>query len=110
MPKNLENASEFRLFVYELTESKSFGAFVLFIILLNTVILVVQTDEGISIKAGKKIELIFVKNIVLRWRDFRENLKLYFHYSTKILRHKKVKNFTNFWMAIIRKKGDGMLL
>ncbi|XP_028396182.1 cation channel sperm-associated protein 1-like [Dendronephthya gigantea] len=52
MPKNLENASEFRLFVYELTESKSFGAFVLFIILLNTVILVVQTDEAISIKGG----------------------------------------------------------
>lgn len=51
-PKNLENASEFRLFVYELTESKSFGAFVLFIILLNTVILVVQTDEAISIKGG----------------------------------------------------------
>ncbi len=59
-PKNLENASEFRLFVYELTESKSFGAFVLFIILLNTVILVVQTDEGISIKGGSKIELIYV--------------------------------------------------
>ena len=52
MPKNLENASEFRLFVYELTESKMFGGFVLFVILLNTVILVVQTDEGISIKGG----------------------------------------------------------
>ena len=52
MPKNLENASEFRLFVYELTESKSFGAFVLFVILLNTVILLVQTDEAISIKGG----------------------------------------------------------
>jgi hypothetical protein len=83
MPKNLENASEFRLFVYELTESKSFGAFVLFIILLNTVILVVQTDEGISIKAGKK-------------GIFGENFKLYFHHSTEILRHKNVKNFTNF--------------
>lgn len=54
MPKNLENASEFRLFVYELTESKMFGGFILFVILLNTVILVVQTDEGISIKGGAR--------------------------------------------------------
>ena len=62
-PKNLENASEFRLFVYELTESKSFGAFVLFIILLNTVILVVQTDEAISIKGGNA--MIYVHVVVL---------------------------------------------
>lgn len=56
MPKHLENASEFRHFVYELTESKSFGAFILFVILVNTIILLVQTDETISIKGGKYYE------------------------------------------------------
>lgn len=55
-PNNLENASEFRVFVYELTESKMFGASVLFVILLNTVILVVQTDEEISVKGGNVSE------------------------------------------------------
>lgn len=52
LPKNLENAGEFRRFIYELIESKMFGGAILFIILLNTVILVTQTDEEISVKAG----------------------------------------------------------
>jgi hypothetical protein len=53
LPKSLENAGEFRLFIYELTESKAFGGAILVVILLNTVILVTQTDEAISVKAGK---------------------------------------------------------
>ncbi|XP_031554063.1 cation channel sperm-associated protein 1-like [Actinia tenebrosa] len=52
LPKTLENAGEFRLFIYELTESKMFGGAILVVILLNTVILVTQTDEAISVKAG----------------------------------------------------------
>jgi len=53
IPKTLENAGEFRMFIYELTESKIFSVSILFVILLNTVILVIQTDEGFSVKAGK---------------------------------------------------------
>ena len=52
IPKTLENAGEFRMFIYELTESKIFSVSILFVILLNTVILVIQTDEGFSVKAG----------------------------------------------------------
>ena len=52
-PKALEKAGEFRMFIYELTESKIFSVSILFVILLNTVILVMQTDEGFSIKAGR---------------------------------------------------------
>ena len=42
------------MFIYELTESKIFSVSILFVILLNTVILVIQTDEGFSVKAGKQ--------------------------------------------------------
>lgn len=41
------------MFIYELTESKIFSVSILFVILLNTVILVMQIDEGFSIKAGR---------------------------------------------------------
>ena len=40
------------MFIYELTESKVFSVSILFVILLNTVILVIQTDEEFSVKAG----------------------------------------------------------
>ena len=53
IPKTLENAGEFRMFIYELTESKIFSVVILLVILLNTVILVIQTDEAFSVKAGK---------------------------------------------------------
>lgn len=53
IPKTLENAGEFRMFIYEFTESKIFSGSILFVILLNTAILVVQTDEGVSVRAGK---------------------------------------------------------
>lgn len=53
IPKTLENAGEFRMFIYELTESKIFSVSILFVILLNTVILVIQTDEAFSVKAGR---------------------------------------------------------
>lgn len=52
VPKTFENAGEFRMFIYELTESKVFSVSILFVILLNTVILVIQTDEEFSVKAG----------------------------------------------------------
>ena len=53
IPKTLEDAGEFRMFIYELTESKIFSVSILFVILLNTVILVIQTDEAFSVKAGR---------------------------------------------------------
>lgn len=52
IPKTLENAGEFRMFIYELTESRIFSVSILFVILLNTVILVIQTDEAFAVKAG----------------------------------------------------------
>ena len=52
IPKTLENAGEFRMFICELTESKIFSVSILFVILLNTVILVIQTDEAFSVNAG----------------------------------------------------------
>lgn len=57
MPKTLENAGEFRMFIYELTESRIFSVSILFVILLNTVILVIQTDEAFAVKAGKVLKL-----------------------------------------------------
>ena len=59
IPKTLENAGEFRMFIYELTESKIFSVSILFVILLNTVILVIQTDEGFSVKAGNSALVYF---------------------------------------------------
>ena len=46
------------MFIYELTESKVFSVSILFVILLNTVILVIQTDEAFSVKAGKQFVLV----------------------------------------------------
>ncbi|XP_001641973.3 cation channel sperm-associated protein 1 [Nematostella vectensis] len=52
LPKHLENASEFRLFIYDVTESKTFGGAILFVILLNTIILITQTDEAVYVNAS----------------------------------------------------------
>ena len=41
------------MFIDELTESNIFSVSILFVILLNTVILIIQTDEGFSVKAGR---------------------------------------------------------
>lgn len=57
IPKTLENAGEFRMFIYELTESRIFSVSILFVILLNTVILVIQTDEAFAVKAGKVFKI-----------------------------------------------------
>lgn len=65
IPKTLENAGEFRMFIYELTESKIFSVSILFVILLNTVILVIQTDEGFSVKAGRQLALVHFKFFVI---------------------------------------------
>lgn len=62
IPKTLENAGEFRMFIYELTESRIFSVSILFVILLNTVILVIQTDEAFAVKAGK-VSKIAVKSL-----------------------------------------------
>ena len=62
IPKTLENAGEFRMFIYELTESKIFSVSILFVILLNTVILIIQTDEAFSVKAGR-----FLINLNTNW-------------------------------------------
>lgn len=54
LPKHLpENASDFRIFVYEVTESKAFSGAILFVILFNTVILVAQTSEDLYRRGGK---------------------------------------------------------
>lgn len=74
IPKTLENAGEFRMFIYELTESKIFSVSILFVILLNTVILVIQTDEAFSVKAGWCSFFQFVPYLV--W-VIRTSLKFY---------------------------------
>lgn len=66
IPKTLENAGEFRMFIYELTESKIFSVSILFVILLNTVILVIQTDEGFSVKAGN-CALVYFKMVFIHF-------------------------------------------
>ena len=43
---------DFHSFVIDIVDSKLFGGAILFIILLNTVILIVQTDEETSVKGG----------------------------------------------------------
>ena len=46
-------ASDFRIFIYEVTESKAFGGAILFVILLNTAILIAQTSEELILRGGK---------------------------------------------------------
>ncbi|XP_068682482.1 cation channel sperm-associated protein 1-like [Montipora foliosa] len=75
IPKTLENASEFRMFIYELTESKIFSGSILFVILLNTVILVIQTDEEFSVKAGWYLSAL--DNVFLSIYFMEIVLKLY---------------------------------
>ena len=58
LPAYLDNASKFRIYVYQLTASKVFGGLILFIILLNTAILFVQTDEKIRILGGKSSRFV----------------------------------------------------
>ena len=48
-----EDASKLRVFLYKMIDTKLFGATILFIILVNTVVLIIQTDEEISVKLGK---------------------------------------------------------
>jgi len=47
-----ENASRLRTHIYHVTESKSFGALVLIVILLNTFVLLLQTDSDIRVQWG----------------------------------------------------------
>ncbi|XP_073249025.1 cation channel sperm-associated protein 1-like [Porites lutea] len=75
IPKTLENAGEFRMFIYELTESKIFSVSILFVILLNTVILVIQTDEAFSVKAGWYLSAL--DNVFLAIYFMEIVLKLY---------------------------------
>ena len=58
-PDFLKGASDFRLYVHELTESKTFGGAILFVILLNTVTLIAQTWDLVNVKAGRpyKVEI-----------------------------------------------------
>jgi len=50
----IHQRATFRKFIEKLVDSKLFGGTILFIILLNTVILIVQTNEEISVKGGMK--------------------------------------------------------
>ncbi|KAK2560996.1 Cation channel sperm-associated protein 1 [Acropora cervicornis] len=75
VPKTFENAGEFRMFIYELTESKVFSVSILFVILLNTVILVIQTDEEFSVKAGWYLSAL--DNVFLAIYFMEIVLKLY---------------------------------
>ena len=66
-----ENCSRFRSFVYRLVESKVFGAAILFVILSNTVVLIVNTSEEISVKGGIRLFIvnfciIFSKNAIYK--------------------------------------------
>ena len=42
----------FQKFVISIVDNKLFGGTILFIILLNTIILIIQTDEKTSVKGG----------------------------------------------------------
>lgn len=54
----------FQKFIIGIVDSKLFGGAILCIILLNTIILIVQTDEKTSVKGGKEIIYKkFIKNI-----------------------------------------------
>ena len=46
----------FQKFVIGIVNSKLFGGAILFIILLNTIILIIQTDEETSVKGGKQVD------------------------------------------------------
>ena len=53
LPPHLpKNASQFRIFVYEVTESKVFGGSILCVISLNTLMLIAQTREEALMKRG----------------------------------------------------------
>ena len=47
----------FQKFVISIVDSKLFGGAILFIILLNTIILIIQTDEGTSVKGGNSLSI-----------------------------------------------------
>ena len=48
-----KNASDFRIYIYEITESTAFGGAILFVILANTVALLAQTNESLVLRGGK---------------------------------------------------------
>ena len=53
LPPHLNNASQFRIFVYKVTESKAFGGAILCVIFLNTLMLIAQTREEDLMKRGE---------------------------------------------------------
>ena len=57
-----QNASDFRIFVFEVIESKGFRGSILFVILLNTAILVAQTNERVAMKGGKHQWSLHIEN------------------------------------------------
>ena len=73
-----ENCSRFRSFVYRLVESKLFGAAILFVILSNTVVLIVNTSEEISVKGGIRL---FIVNVCI----IAHVQGVYFHVRHKFL-------------------------
>ena len=74
--KLLENASSFHLFVYDMIDSKLFGAAILFIILFNTVILILQTDERLSVETGnlQLLNSVFVLHYYFALESDAENV------------------------------------
>ncbi|XP_066911083.1 cation channel sperm-associated protein 1-like isoform X1 [Clytia hemisphaerica] len=84
-PSDIEmvRRQSFHSFVIDIVDSKLFGGAILFIILLNTVILIVQTDEETSVKGGWYIAILdnvflaiymvelVLKLYALRWTYFK---------------------------------------
>ncbi|XP_057316449.1 cation channel sperm-associated protein 1-like isoform X1 [Hydractinia symbiolongicarpus] len=78
-----DNASKFRIFIFKMIDSKVFGAAILCVILVNTVILIIQTDEEISVRGGWYFSVIdnvflaiyivelILKLYALRWSYFK---------------------------------------
>ena len=79
------NASDFRIYIYEITESKTFGGAILFVILANTVALIAQTSESLVLRGGKipSSSLLLHLNR-LKWNSFR---------STRISRYNHLINY-----------------
>ena len=57
-----KNASSFRIYIYGVTESNFFSGTILFVTLVNTACLLIQTDESIALRGGK---------LFLRYISFR---------------------------------------
>ena len=70
----------FQKFTISIVDSKLFGGAILFIILLNTIILIIQTDEETSVKGGKHLS-VFIAYHFLSPKVFMLIVYLYMRFG-----------------------------